>query len=71
VCVLVQAHAATLALIDVLRTGSGAAPVPATRRIAPDGREVLVELADAPFGLGVHACPGRELALHLAKQALS
>jgi hypothetical protein len=35
ICVLVQAHAATLALIESMRTGSGAVPVPTTRRIAP------------------------------------
>jgi hypothetical protein len=66
VCVLVQAHAATLALIDRLRAGDGAPPVAATRRIAPDGDEILVSLAAAPFGAGRHACPGQALALHLA-----
>jgi hypothetical protein len=66
VCVLVQAHAATLALIARRRAGDGAPPVPATRRIAPDGREILVDLAAAPFGTGRHACPGQALALHLA-----
>ena len=66
VCVLVQAHAATLALIARLVAGDGAPAVPATRRIAPDGQEILVDLATAPFGAGRHACPGQELALHLA-----
>lgn len=66
VCVLVQAHAATLALISRLRAGDGAPPVAATRRIAPDGHEVLVDLTAAPFGAGRHACPGEALALHLA-----
>lgn len=66
VCVLVQAHAATLALIDRRRAGDSTPPVPATRRIAPDGREVLVDLTAAPFGAGHHACPGQDLALHLA-----
>ena len=65
-CVLVQAHAATLALIARLQAGDGAPPVPATRRIAPDGHEVLVGLAAAPFGAGRHACPGQALALYLA-----
>jgi hypothetical protein len=66
VCVLVQAHSATLALIDRLRAGDGAPAVPTTRRIAPDGHEVLVDLAAAPFGAGRHACPGQALALYLA-----
>jgi hypothetical protein len=66
VCVLVQAHAATLALIAQRQTKNNTPPVPATRRIAPDGRELLVDLAAAPFGAGLHACPGQALALHLA-----
>ena len=66
VCVLVQGHAATLALISRLQSGDGGPAVPATRRIAPDGHEVLVDLATAPFGAGRHACPGQALALHLA-----
>jgi len=66
VCVLVQAHAATLALIDRIRTGDGAPAVPTTRRVTPDGREILVDLATAPFGAGRHACPGQTLALYLA-----
>ena len=66
VCVLIQAHAATLALITRLRAVDGAPPVPVTRRFAPDGREILVDLAAAPFGAGRHACPGQALALHLA-----
>jgi hypothetical protein len=66
VCVLVQAHAAMLALIARLRAADGAPAVPTTRRIAPDGREILVDLAAAPFGAGRHACPGQALALHLA-----
>jgi hypothetical protein len=65
VCVLVQAHAATLTLIGRLEAGDGAPAVPVTRRVAPDGHEVLVDLAGAPFGAGRHACPGQALALHL------
>jgi len=64
--ILVQAHAATLTLADTLRSGSDAPPVPDTRRIAPDGVEVLVDIADAPFGRGAHRCPGQDLALELA-----
>src|SRR5690348_13228751 len=70
VCVLVQAHAAMLALIARLRAADGAPAVPVTRRIAPDGHEILVDLAAAPFGAGRHACPGQALALHLADMGL-
>jgi hypothetical protein len=66
VCVLVQAHAATLALIARRQAGDSAPAVPVTRRIAPDGQEILVDLAAAPFGAGSHACPGQALALSLA-----
>jgi hypothetical protein len=69
VCVLLQAHAATLTLIARLKAGDGAPAVPTTRRIAPDGHEVLVDLAAAPFGAGRHACPGQALALYLAGAA--
>jgi hypothetical protein len=69
VCVLVQAHAATLALTDVRRTGSTGPPVPFTRRLAPSGDEVLVDLRDAHFGRGPHQCPGEQLALRLADLA--
>jgi hypothetical protein len=69
VCVLLQAHAATLALIARIEAGDGALAVPTTRRIAPDGHEVLVDLAAAPFGAGRHACPGQALALYLAGAA--
>jgi hypothetical protein len=44
-------------------------PVPATRRRRPDGEIVLVDLRDAPFGAGPHACPGREHALALVEGA--
>ena len=50
---LVQACAATRSAIR-----GGHPPVPHTRRAAPSGHEVLVDLADAPFGAGRHACPG-------------
>ena len=70
-CVLVQAHTATLALIDKRRGGSSSPPVPFTRRLAPSGKEVLVDLRDAHFGRGPHQCPGERLALHLADRALA
>ena len=68
--VLVQAHAATRALADRLRTGDPRPPVPSTRRIDPSGEVVEVDLTDAPFGRGPHACPGRTLAVRLATAAL-
>jgi hypothetical protein len=40
--------------------------VPVTRRVAPDGTTTEISLADAPFGLGRHACPGRAHAQALA-----
>jgi hypothetical protein len=70
ICVLVQAHGATRALIANLRSGSGAAPVPTTRRVDPDGTVVEVDLTDAPFGRGPHACPGRAIAETLAGAAV-
>lgn len=63
---LVQAHEATAALI-----AGQSPPVPFTRRVTPDGATIEVPLADAPFGLGAHACPGREHALALADGARS
>jgi hypothetical protein len=71
VCVLVQAHTATLALIEARRAGPYALPVPFTRRVRPNGDEVLVDLRDAHFGRGPHQCPGEHLAQHLADQALA
>ncbi|CCH34663.1 isocitrate lyase/phosphoenolpyruvate mutase family protein [Actinosynnema sp. NPDC047251] len=59
---LVQASAAMEALI-----AGKEPPVPATRRIAPDGAEVLVDLAEVPFGAGRHGCPAREHAQALAE----
>ncbi|MEV0680731.1 isocitrate lyase/phosphoenolpyruvate mutase family protein [Actinosynnema sp. NPDC050436] len=52
---LVQAGPA----VDALIAGAQP-PVPVTRRIAPDGREVVVDLAEVPFGAGRHGCPARE-----------
>jgi hypothetical protein len=67
VCVLVQADAACAALAERLRTGSADPPLAATRRIAPDGEQVEVDLADAHFGRGTHQCPGEALATRLAR----
>ena len=70
VCVLVQAHAAVRASVRLTREGSAAPPVPTTRRRAPDGDEVEVDLTDAPFGRGAHACPGEALARRLVAEAV-
>ncbi|SOD97493.1 hypothetical protein [Blastococcus haudaquaticus] len=67
ICVLVQAHAATAALVSNLRRGSTAPPVPTTRRVGPDGALVEVDLSDAPFGRGRHACPGEAIARDLTR----
>lgn len=69
-CVLVQAHSATRALIALRLRGGDGPPVPRTRRIGPGGETVEVDLSDAPFGRGPHACPGRDLAHRLAAAAL-
>ncbi len=70
VCVLVQAHAATDALIRTRREGSSDAPVATTRRARPDGTVVEVDLRDAHYGEGPHRCPGRDLAERFAAEAL-
>ncbi|MCS7483946.1 hypothetical protein ACFFQW_28690 [Umezawaea endophytica] len=59
---LVQACAATAALVAGVHP-----PVPTTRRVAPDGAVVEVDLTDHPFGLGAHACPGERHALAIAE----
>jgi hypothetical protein len=68
-CVLVQADAACKALTERIRAGSDEPALPATRRIAPDGQEVEVDLSDAQFGRGAHRCPGQDLATRLAHEA--
>jgi hypothetical protein len=70
IAILVQSHAATAALI----AAGGALdppPVPLTRRIAPTGELVEVDLTGQPFGAGPRACPGAELALALAAGVLA
>jgi hypothetical protein len=72
---LVQASRATIALVNHLATGHAGPPVPATRRIAPDGTVVRVDLTEEPFGRGPHACPGeahaRAIASGLVERARS
>lgn len=63
---LVQACDATKALVANMVSGRTEPPVPRTRRVAPDGSLVEVDLTDVPFGIGPHACPGRTHALALA-----
>ncbi|MHA7262875.1 hypothetical protein ACX80W_06675 [Arthrobacter sp. TMN-37] len=69
-CLLVQTHAGVSALIAALRTGHGGPPLPVTRRIDPEGREVEVDLSEAHFGKGHHACPGEHLGRRLAAAAI-
>ncbi len=69
-CVLVQAHTATRALITHLLRGGDGPPIPSTRRVGPRGETVEVDLSGAPFGSGPHACPGRDLAHRLAQAAM-
>jgi cytochrome P450 len=63
---LVQACVATKALVAHLLAGDDDPPVASTRRVAPDGDTVEVDLANAHFGAGEHACPGRAHALAIA-----
>ncbi len=64
ICILVQGCAATAALL-AQRGALEPPPVPVTRRIAPDGSLVEVDLAAHPFGAGPHACPAAVHALAL------
>jgi len=66
IALLVQACDATAALVANTLAGRTDPPVPKTRRIAPDGTSVEIDLTDQPFGAGPHACPGRLHALALA-----
>lgn len=70
ICLLVQAHDATHALIEVRAGTRPAPPVPVTRRVSPDGELVEIDLADAPYGRGRHACPAERLATELADAAI-
>ena len=76
VALLVQACEATAALVrgglerpldELLRD---APPVTATRRVGPDGRVVVIDLAGHPFGAGPRACPGEAHARALAAGVL-
>jgi cytochrome P450 len=61
---LVQAHAATAALV-----AKAEHPVPGTRRLDPDGDLVFLDFTGDPalmFGAGRHQCPGKAHALAIA-----
>jgi hypothetical protein len=66
IALLVQACDATKALVANALVGRTDPPVPKTRRIAPDGTTVEIDLTETPFGAGPHACPGRLHAVALA-----
>lgn len=66
IALLVQACDATAALVANILAGRTDPPVPITRRVAPDGATVEIDLTELPFGAGPHACPGRLHALALA-----
>jgi len=70
IAILVQSHAATAALIAA-GGRLDPPPVPITRRIAPGGELVEVDLSGRPFGAGPRACPGAEHALALAQGVLA
>jgi hypothetical protein len=69
IAILVQSHAATSALIAA-GGKLDPPPVPITRRVAPTGELVEVDLTGQPFGSGPRACPGADLALALAAGVL-
>jgi len=62
--VLVQASGAVRALLAGVEP-----PVPVTRRVAPDGSVVEVDLSEAWFGGGRHGCPGEAHASALVEGA--
>lgn len=62
---LVQASAAVAALIQGANP-----PVPTTRRTAPSGELIEVDLAGMAFGAGRHGCPARAHALALSSKRL-
>jgi hypothetical protein len=73
VALLVQACEATAALVrgaltrpleEVLRDTP---PVPATRRLDPNGQLVVIDLKGHPFGAGPRKCPGEAHARALAR----
>jgi hypothetical protein len=65
IALLVQACEATGALVR-----GDDPPVPATKRIGPDGELHVIPLNDHPFGYGRRPCPGERHALALAAGTL-
>lgn len=70
ICILVQAHAGVGALIEALHERNDGPPIRSTRRVDTTGEEVEVELHDAHFGRGRHACPGEHIGRMLAAAAV-
>jgi len=66
IALLIQACDATTALVKNILAGRTDPPVPKTRRVAPNGETVEIDLTETPFGAGPHACPARLHALALA-----
>jgi hypothetical protein len=60
--VLVQACEATAALVD----NNLVPPARATKRVAPDGAVITLDLTELPFGAPPRECPGKDLALAIA-----
>jgi hypothetical protein len=60
--VLIQACEATAALID----NDLVPPARTTKRVAPDGTLITLDLAELPFGAPPRECPGKDLALAIA-----
>ena len=69
ICILVQAHAGVGAMIRALRENNDGPPIPSTRRVNIAGNEVEVDLHDAHFARGHHACPGEQMGRRLAAAA--
>ncbi|WP_203913617.1 hypothetical protein [Rhizocola hellebori] len=60
--VLVQACEATAALVD----NDLVPPARTTKRVAPDGTLITLDLSELPFGAPPRECPGKDLALTIA-----
>jgi len=61
--VLVQACEATAALVE----NGLVPPARTTKRVAPDGTLITLDLTDLPFGAPPRECPGKDLALVIAR----
>ena len=61
--VLIQACEATAALVD----NGLVPPARTTKRVAPDGTVITLDLSELPFGAPPRECPGKHLALPIAR----